>query len=405
MSLHFFDASRRSPAAKPRSRQPATKANAVRTAHRLFACCLVASAAAASAAVVPWLYTAEVPVRTQSASEREQAAAAALAELLTRATGLAPLPSSGVVAEALASPGPFYDRYEYARPRAHGGAGAPPLLVVFHFDPASVLALLREAELPVWAADRPSVLAWVAVEQHGERRMAAAAGGEGAALAAALAVRARQRGLELTLPLMDLADSTLTPAALWGLFWEDIDAASARYAPDLLLVGRVRNVGGGLWRSVWDLRSRGSAAPVRLYDLPVATRTGRRIRRGEALLDAFRHDAPTLAEIAAAAVDSMAATLADRFAVRGQLAAIDAVVRAAQTVERYAALLAYLQSREYIERVEVRAVMAEALVLRLHSRSSPAQLRDLLGIGDVLAAAPADAAQSGALALVWRGGP
>lgn len=405
MSLHFFDASRRSPAAKPRRRQPATKANAVRTAHRLLACCLAASGAAASAAVVPWLYAGEVPVRTQSASEREQAAGAALAELLTRLTGLAPLPSSAVVAEALAAPGRFYDRYEYARRQAPSDPGALPLLVVFHFDPSAVLALLREAQLPVWAADRPTVLAWVAVEQHGERRMAAAAGGDGAALAAALAGRARQRGLELTLPLMDLADSALTPAALWGLFWEDIDAASARYAPDLLLVGRVRNVGGGSWRSVWDLRSRGSAAPVRLYDLPVAARAGRRIRRGEALLDAFRHDAPTLAAVATAAVDSMAATLADRFAVRGQLAAIDAVVRQAQTVERYAALLAYLQSREYIERVEVRTVMAEALVLRLHSRSSPAQLRDLLGIGDVLVAAPADAAQSGALALVWQGGP
>lgn len=405
MSLHFFDASRRLPVAKPRSRQPATKANAVRTAHRLFACCLAASGAAASAAVVPWLYTAEMPVRTQSASEREQAAGAALAELLSRVTGLAPLPSSPTVAEALTTPGQFYDRYEYARPQAAAEAGAPPLLLVFHFDPASVLALLREAELPVWAADRPSVLAWVAVEQHGERRMATAADVDGAAITAALAGRSRQRGLELKLPLMDLADSALTPAAVWGLFWEDIDAASARYAADLLLVGRVRDVGGGSWRSVWDLRSRGTAAPVRLYDMPVAARAGGRIRRGEALLDAFRHDAPTLGAVAAAAVDSMAATLADRFAVRGQLAAIDTVVREAQTVERYAALLAYLQSREYIERVEVRAVMAEALVLRLHSRSSPAQLRDLLGIGDVLAAAPADAAQSGALALVWQGGP
>lgn len=400
MSLHF-------PPPRPAA---LARANIVRTAHRLLACCLAASGAAASAAVVPWLYAAEVPVRTQSAAERERAASTALAELLTRVTGLAPLPSSPGIASALAAPARFYARYEYAR-RRNEPSDTAPLLAVFHFEPAQVLRLIREAELPVWSANRPSVLAWVVVEQDGERRIVSAAGAastadaNGAAIARGLERRARQRGLELSLPLMDLADSALAPAAVWGLFWEDVDAASARYAPDLLLVGRVRPADAGGWRSVWDLRSRGSAAPVRLYDLPVAARRSRGIRQGEALLNAFRHDAATPAAIAAAAVDSMAATLADRFAVRGRLAAIDAVVRQAQTVERYGALLAHLQSREYIERVVVHTVQPDAIGLRLHSRSSPAQLRELIGMGGLLAVAPEDAGTSGPLALVWQGPP
>ena len=367
---------------------------------RLLCLCLAAYGSAASAAVVPWLYTAEAAVRSQSAGDRHRAASTGLAEVLTRLTGLAPLPDHADVASALAAPERFYARYEYVQRQAE--ADAPAQVLVFHFDPGPVLRLLRQADLPVWAADRPRTLAWVVLQQQGERRLIGGAGPLADAIAGSLRQRARERGLELSLPLMDLTDAALSPTAVWGLFWEDIDAASARYAPDLLLVGRLRQAVDG-WHTEWQLRSRGAASPVRLYDLPLPAGSTRRNHQGEPVADAFRHDRPTAALAASAAVDGVATTLAERFAVRGALTTIDAVVSAAQTVPRYAALLAYLQSREYIERVDVHTVRVDAIGLRLHSRSSPAQLRELLGMGNAFAPGAADAAAPGALALVWQG--
>lgn len=367
---------------------------------RLLCLCLAACGSAASGAVVPWLYTAEVVVRSQSAGERHRAARTGLAEVLTRLTGLAPLPDDADIASALAAPERLYARYEYVQRQAE--ADAPTQVLVFHFDPGPVLRLLRQADLPVWAADRPRTLAWVVVQQQGERRVIGGAGRLADAIADGLRQRARERGLELWLPLMDLTDAALSPTAVWGLFWEDIDAASVRYAPDLLLVGRLRQA-RDRWHSEWQLRSRGAASPVRLYDLPLPAGSTRRNHQGEPVADAFRHDSQTAALAAAAAVDSVATTLAERFAVRGALTTINAVVSAAQTVPRYAALLAYLQSREYVERVDVHTVRADAIGLRLHSRSSPAQLRELLGMGNAFALGAVDDAAPEALALVWQG--
>lgn len=374
----------------------------------LLCLCWAVAGVTADAAVVQWLYTAEVPVRSQSAGERARAASGALAELLTRLTGLSPLPVDPMLTAALSAPDRFYARYEYGRGERSAGTNAdatPQLRLVFHFDPSSVLRLLREAGLPVWAADRPSVLAWIVLEQGGERRLIAETDPVGGAVADGLRRRARARGLELAVPLMDLRDSALSPAAAWGLFWEDINAASARYAPDLVLVGRIRQQDGSGWRSVWDLRAQGAAAPLRLYDLPVAGPRTQRILAGETLFDAFRRSGPTPAALAAAAVDTVASTLAQRFAVHGQLGAIDAVVRNAQTPGRYAALMAYLQSREYIERVDVVAVRPDAIGLRLHSRSSPAQLGELLGMGSALAPTVDAAPEADRLQLVWQGAP
>ena len=377
-----------------------------RTTCLLCLCLAIAGGGAAHAAVVQWLYTAEVPVRSQSAGERARAGRAALAELLTRLTGLAPLPVDPALATALAAPDRFYARFEYGRVEPGTSASAaPPLRLVFHFDPSSVLQLLRDAGLPVWAADRPSTLAWVVLERSGERHLLSAAYPEDAAIADSLRHRARERGLELSLPLMDLRDSALTPAAAWGLFWEDINAVSARYAPDLVLVGRIRKQPGGGWHSVWDLRALGAATPVRLYDMPLASASSQRILEGETLFDAVRRSGPTPAALATAAVDTVAATLAQRFAVQGQLGAIAAVVRNAQTPARYAALLAYLQSREYIERVHVVAVQPDAIGLRLHSRSTPAQLGELLAMGNALAATIDPAPEADRLQLVWQGAP
>ena len=364
----------------------------------LMICAVAGGGAGAQAEVVRWLYDVEVRVASQSESERRRAARAGLTEVLQRVAGVAELPSHPDLAAALRRPDGFYSRYNYAfRQLDEAVEGVaeegPATFLAIQFEPGPVLALLRQAGLPVWAANRPAVHAWVVVQRNGERELM---GADASAFAEALAGRGRQRGVELSLPLLDMADLRISASDVWGLFWEEIDRASGRYAPDLLLVGRVREHDDGSWAADWRLRSR-TGEPRHLYDAlavqpPEAT----------AFDVAFEQRTANAAAAAGAAVDGVADALAARFAVRGALEAVEVVVRGIDTIAHYAALLQYLHSREYIERLEIRVAEGDALTLRLHSRSSHEQLGELLAFGGQLRQS-ASVDPTGVLALSWEG--
>lgn len=371
---------------------------------RLLLCTVVLAAPFSEAAVVPWLYNVEVAVTSQADAERRRAGQAALSTLLARLTGLREIPHTPDVRDALQRPEDFYTSYRFER-RVQNET-----VLTIRFEPASAQGLLRRAGLPIWAADRPTVLVWLVLQRGAERERLADA--QATAFAAALQAQARARGLEVFLALDDLQDRELEPADLWGRFWERIDAASARYAPDLLLVGRSREENDGTWHTMWNLRG--------LQDVPTPSFHGgigraapRRSLNQPALpTAAFQQRSPSVELVAQTAVDNVAAVLADRFAVRGGLKAIDVTVRGAQTVRGYAALLAHLKSREYIERLEIDLVTPDAMRLRLHSRSSPDQLRELLTIAgqfeaeqraDAPSASRVTGRQAPELTLLWQG--
>lgn len=369
---------------------PATPLDGARTsAYRPgvvpLACLLLTLALGADGAVVPWLYDVEVPVSSQA--ERQRAARVGLRELLVRVTGLPELPPNAEIRAALREPENYYGRFEFSmrpRPQSAQASGAvdneapEQMYVALHYEPATVLALLRRAALPVWGADRPTVLAWIAVEEDGVRRIVSAASGD--ELVDAFRRRARQRGLEASLPVMDLADHAITPATVWGRFWEAVESASPRYNADLIVLGRVARRADGSWVSDWETRS--------------VVDTGESLRRATG--------AP---EAVAAGVDAVADALANRFAVGGRLDAITVTIRGASTIAAYASVLDYLRSREYIEHMEVKAVARDVLTLHLHSRSSAAQLEELLSMGSPLTSVPlTDERNPGALVFAWAGG-
>ena len=302
----------------------------------------------ANGEVVDWLYDVEVPARSQTETDQRSAARSALREMLMRMTGLTNLPMSEPIVGALNSPELYYVKYRFIQEEQDGKQR-----LQVSFEPKAIQHLVSEAALPIWSADRPQVLAWLAIRENGRIRVLDSASDH--PLAEGLRRRSRQRGVPLRLPLLDLEDRELiSPPAVWDGFAFSLDAASRRYGADVVLVGRAASVDDGEWRTRWEFW---------LNDAP------REFSYSDADVEAG----------AVQAMDEVADELMQRFAVFGlDATAIEITVRGAGSVRRYAALMRHLSNLEYVERVHLTAAARETLTLRITTRSTPERLGELL---------------------------
>ncbi len=298
--------------------------------------------------LVDWLYDVEVPARSQAGADQRSAAQSALREMLMRMTGLENLPMSEPVVRALNAPERYYVQYRFIQAEADGEQR-----LRVSFEPKAVQELVAEAALPIWSADRPRVLAWLAIRENGLIRVLDSTSDH--PLAQGLRQRSRQRGVPLRLPLLDLEDRELiSPPAVWDGFAYSLHAASRRYDADVVLVGRAFLDADGSWGTRWEFW---------LNDAPRE----------------FRYSDDAIEAGAIQAMDEVANELMQRSAVFGlDATTIEIAVRGAGSVQGYAALMRHLASLEYIDRVQLAAAGRETLTLRLLTRSTPERLGELL---------------------------
>ena len=321
----------------------------------------VAAAAAAEVVATPALYEVEVDVPDQSLPVRHAASKEGLETVLIRLTGLAALPDSAAVLEARRRPELYYDRFLFVTDRR----------LKFTFSPSAVLDLVDRAQLPIWPTKRPNAIAWLVVEQGGRREIVQ----DGHPLAAALAAQAKQRGLEVYLPLMDLRDQMqVQPSDVWAGATLLLAAASRRYGAEAVLIGR--------------LRSQQQAG----YAGRVVTWTGGGDFQGEIT-------AADLAGAGAAAVDFLADGLASRYALpwRGPQW-LPLVVDGVASPLHYGRLLRYLEGLEYVRSVQVVALDQEQLEVALQTRAEMQPLIKLLTMDARMVRTPGASTNR----LTWR---
>lgn len=307
-------------------------------------CCGVS----AQGEVVDWLYDVEVPARSQAGEDQRSAVRSALREMLMRMTGLENLPMSEPVVRALNSPEQYYVKYRFVQARDD-----EEQRLQVSFEPKAVQELVSEAALPIWSADRPRVLAWLAIRENGRIRVLDSTSDH--PLAEGLRQRSRQRGVPLRLPLLDLEDRELiSPPAVWDGFTFSLHAASRRYGADVVLVGRASLHANGAWQTRWEFW---------LNDAPRE----------------FSYSDATIEAGATKAMDEVSNELMQRSAVFGLDATmIEIAVKGAGSIHGYAALMRHLSNLEYIERVHLTAAERETLALRIVTRSTPERLGELL---------------------------
>ncbi|MEN8167487.1 MAG: DUF2066 domain-containing protein [Pseudomonadota bacterium] len=287
------------------------------------------------------LYAAEVPVAGHGAEARAAAIRKAFARSLAKVTGVRSLSGQVSSAKVLRSAPRYVQQYRYRTleiPQTdltESDKPLPDLLLWVRFDERAVNRLLRDGGLSVWGGARPSTLIWIGLEQGGRRSLYQPE--LEPQLRGALEDVARERGLPILMPLMDLEDrSRLQVSDVWGAFEENIRAASDRYLPDVILVGRLRRRGGNDWVADWTL-----------YQPDIANNWQ---TRGE-------HQTAVVSEGLHRAVDALAARFAPRHVAKGT-AKLRVRVSGLNHMADYVLVRDYLQSLVMIEQLDL--LMADA---------------------------------------------
>lgn len=284
------------------------------------------------------LYQAREAVPEQSDEALRSAAAAALERVLVRVSGQSQLPEVSGLESALASPAPLLTRYRYQR---DGLGDDSQLWLDMSFSPRQVNALLQSAGLPVWSANRPTVLLWMVADTAQGRQFV----GSGAypELELVLQKQVKRRGLALQLPLFDLVDAgNLSAQALWQMREDQVREASQRYGAPFILMGRASQLSSGQWLASWVLLDDNSGLR---FDT-----------QGE-------QDGGFIAE----AVDRVADLQASRYAVNSDTSGGRTLihVQGIKDFDDYAQLVTYLESLAVVEHANTAWAHGQEFVIEL----------------------------------------
>jgi len=189
--------------------------------------------AAAGAVEVKDLYQAKVPVSSQAKAERSRALKQALRSVIIKVSGQESAVENDTVKQAVANHRQYLSQYSYERVKNK-------LLLLASFDENKINALFGQANLSLWGNLRPQVLLWLVQEQGLSRTILSSS--SRSPLPEIATDYARQRGLPVIMPLMDLTDaSQIQTSDIWGRFAEPVRGASNRYFPEAIAIIRVSN--------------------------------------------------------------------------------------------------------------------------------------------------------------------
>jgi hypothetical protein len=199
-------------------------------------------------------YEAEVPVASRDAAAEASGLREALRIVLVRLTGDAQPEKAHGTAGLLDSAKKYVARYQFKEAGEPGQGSA----LWAAFDRTMLDGALRAAGVRLWTGERPNVLIWLATENGGVRTLVGDDGSND--YLPALRTRARDRGIPLLIPLLDLEDESQVGAqAVFDRANETILSGSQRYGTDTILAGALSVPQPGQWQVQWQLFLKGQA--------------------------------------------------------------------------------------------------------------------------------------------------
>lgn len=283
---------------------------------------------------------------------------AALIQVLKKLSGSVAQVDTLAQAEQLGSVSPLVMVHRFVGPEL--GETQQRWLEV-QFDNTLTNDRVRDLGLPVWPLERPETLVWVAVQREGQRVLLGLAE-EDSTTVAGMAVAAREAGIPLVLPLLDLNDQReVRVSDVWGGFAANLAAASTRYGVRQTLLGRSYSDRGG-WTTRWLLSGLEGS------------------RRWES-------SGQTLRDSLAAGITTLAATIAESSVivadeVSGRVLRVR--IRGLDGADDYGRLARYLENLSVVERFEPVSVLGNTLDLNLVSNVGLRGFQQVLSTGQLL---------------------
>ena len=318
-------------------------------------------------------YTAEVPVLSQAAGERQAALAKALGQVVIRLTGNPQASANAVIRRAAANAEGLVTESQYRQDTdtVNGGQVFKTVLVASFYN-SSVDALIAGAGLKYWGGERPRPILWLAIDDGRGPRLVT---GQQLNVVKPLATRGLERGMRFLLPAGTAVEQAAV-ASIWALDSAALQPLTARYNNDLQLIGKIyRSVSG--WSAWWVL----SRSGTELARWP-ATNPDPRV----VIASGADPSADALARREAVAMDAGPAGV---FAVT-----VDGVAGQADFVK----LMGYLETMAIVNNVEVVEASPERLRLSLSLGVGIKGFRNLVDSGSVMRSAADSADGSGAAA-------
>ncbi|WP_373077902.1 DUF2066 domain-containing protein [Zhongshania sp.] len=340
---------------------------------------VVAGVGAVMAGTVANLYDEQLVVESQSPESLKKAAAEALERIFVRVSGRGDAGRNAAVAAVLARPEPLITQYRYQRSKDQYGEDI--LQLSLSFSPRQVNAELQSAGLPVWSANRPAVLVWLLADTaEGRQFVGADSQGE---LLNDLKEVAQRRGLDLQLPLFDLADSTnLTSDQLWQMSVDDVRRASARYSAPFVLMGRASQFSTGQWIASWMILQGDEVIRLESEGLD-----GRDLLEGP--------------------VNSLADLQASKYSVvaTGSINSANSLIHISGVANfaAYADMITYLEGLAVVQHANTVWLSDNELILELVLNDDMEKVKRFLNLDGQLVEEPSSAVVAGITALPMRG--
>lgn len=178
------------------------------------------------------LYQAEVAVDPQQSNADAAARVRGMEEVIVRATGSQDALKNDAVQKALRQSNQYITQISTQQEGAQS-------VMRLQFSAQHIRSLLSQAQLPFWPESRSNLLVWLVEEANYDRSVSWEHADT--PLLNQMKVRARIRGLPLTVPVGDFDDvAGVQVSDLWGGFINPISIASQRYPTDAVLVVRAQ---------------------------------------------------------------------------------------------------------------------------------------------------------------------
>lgn len=187
-----------------------------------------------NAIVLNSLYTAEIPVTSRNIEQQQAALSFALKNIFIKVSGNIDIAKISEINDATKNPNQYIRNFSYTQASSNE---TNSLILQVNFAPQSINNLLKQTGQPIWKKNRPLTLVWLATQDTSGTQLS---NSDDNPIVKALNDYAKQRGLPLIFPILDLTDlQQLQPSDVWAPFINVIQNASSRYSPNEILIIRI----------------------------------------------------------------------------------------------------------------------------------------------------------------------